>query len=63
MFDSAVDGQRIWVIVNDVNTTFDFTGTNLKGNGGADWTPTTGDHLEAVFVNPYWYCAISDNTA
>ncbi len=61
-FDSAVDGQRIWVIVNDVNTRFDFTVTNLKGNGGVDWVPTTGDHLHAVFVNPYWYCDISDNT-
>ncbi len=63
MFDSAVDGQTIWVIVNDANTILDFTGTNLKGNGGADWTPTTGDSLQAVFVNPYWYCRISDNTA
>jgi len=62
MFDSAVDGQRIWVIVNDMNTIFDFSGTNLKGNHGIDWTPVTGDHLQAVFVNPYWYCTISDNT-
>jgi len=62
MFDSAVDGQTIWVIVNDINTTFDFTSTNLKGNAGADWTPTTGDHLQATFVNPYWYCTVSDNT-
>lgn len=63
MFDSAYDGQTIWVVVNDANTTIDFTGTNLKGNGGVDWTPTTGDHLQAVFVSPNWYCRISDNTA
>ena len=63
MFDSALDGQTIWVLINDVNTTIDFTGTNLKGNAGADWSPTTGDTIQAVFINPNWYCRISDNTA
>lgn len=63
MFDSAVDGQTIWVLINDANTTIDFTGTNLKGNAGADWSPTTGDTLQAVFISPSWYCRISDNTA
>ncbi|MFN3075385.1 MAG: hypothetical protein ABT940_00615 [Alphaproteobacteria bacterium] len=63
MFDSGVDGQTIWVLINDANTTIDFTGTNLKGNAGADWSPTTGDTLQAVFVSPSWYCRISDNTA
>lgn len=63
MFDSGVEGQTIWVVVNDVNTTIDFTGTNLKGNGGADWTPTTGDTMTCVFVSPNWYCNVSDNTA
>lgn len=59
MFDSAVDGQRIWVIINDANTTFDFTGTNLVGNNGVDWTPALGDSVQAVFVNPKWYCRIN----
>ena len=63
MFDSGVEGQVIWVLVNDTQTTIDFTGTNLKGNTGADWTPTTGDTLQAVFISPNWYCRISDNTA
>lgn len=63
MFDSAVAGQVIWVLINDANTTIDFTGTNLKGNVGADWTPTTGDTLMAVFISPNWYCWVSDNTA
>lgn len=63
MFDSGVDGQTIWVLVNDTNTTIDFTGTNLKGNAGADWSPTTGDTIQAVFISPNWYCRISDNTA
>ena len=63
MFDSGVEGQVIHVLINDTQTTIDFTGTNLKGNAGADWTPTTGDMLMAVFISPNWYCRISDNTA
>lgn len=62
-FDGAEPGQTIWVLINDANTTIDFTGTNLKGNVGADWSPTTGDTVQAVFISPYWYCHISDNTA
>jgi len=62
-FDSGSAGQIILVIINDAFTTIDFTGTNLKGNVGADWSPTTGDALLAVFVSPNWYCWISDNTA
>lgn len=63
MFDSAVEGQFIYVLINDANTTIDFTGTNLKGNAGVDWSPTTGDTMECFFVSPNWYCRISDNTA
>lgn len=63
MFDSGVEGQTIYVLINDTNTTIDFTGTNLKGNGGVDWSPTTGDTMECFFVSPNWYCRISDNTA
>lgn len=61
-FDGAEPGQIIWLLINDTFTTIDFTGTNLKGNAGADWSPTTGDTLQAVFISPYWYCHISDNT-
>jgi hypothetical protein len=61
MFDSGVEGQTIWVWINDANTIFDFTGTNLKGNAGADWSPTTGDSLEAFFTGSQWLCRISKN--
>lgn len=61
MFDGGSDGQFVWIVIADANTTFDFTGTNLKGNAGADWVPTTGDSLQAVFLNPLWYCHISKN--
>lgn len=62
MFDGGSDGQMINVILGDVNTTIDFTGTNLKGNAGADWTPTTNDHLTCVSDGTNWYCSTSDNT-
>lgn len=63
MFDGGSDGQMINVILGDVNTTIDFTGTNLKGNAGADWTPTTNDHMACISDGTNWYCSISDNTA
>lgn len=63
MFDSGTNGQEIVVVINDANTTIDFTGTNLKGNAGADWTPTTNDHMLCVFTGTNWHCRISDNTA
>jgi hypothetical protein len=61
-FTGGYPGQKITVVVNDANTTFDFTSTNLKGNHGADWTPASGDHLTATFDGANWYCAIYDNT-
>lgn len=62
MFDDGEDGQEIFVIINDANTTIDFTGTNLKGNAGVDWTPGSGDTLIAVYDGTNWYCQI-DNTS
>src|SRR3972149_754264 len=61
MLDGGSDGQIVWIIINDANPIFDFTGTNLRGNAGADWSPTTGDSLQAVFINPLRYCRISKN--
>lgn len=60
-FDSGRVGQTIWVIINDVNTTIDFTASGLKGNGGVDWSPTTGDHMICIYDGTDWYCNISDN--
>jgi polygalacturonase len=62
-FDDGIAGQSILVIINDANTTVDFTSSGLKGNGGADWSPTTGDHMTCVFDGTDWYCDVSDNTA
>jgi hypothetical protein len=61
-FDDGVAGQSITVIISDNNTTIDFTGTTLKGNGGVNWSPAWGDHMKCVFDGTNWYCDVSDNT-
>ncbi len=62
MLDGGVTGQEVLILFNDANTTVDFTGTNLKGNGGADFTASSGDTMSAVFDGTNWYCAVSNNT-
>lgn len=62
MFDGGLEGQEITVLINDNNTTFDFTGTNLKGNVGVDWSPVQFDHMYCTFDGTRWFCRISDNT-
>ena len=55
-------GQRVTVIFGDSVTVVDFTGTNLKGNAGVDWSPVTNDSMTCTFDGANWYCDISDNT-
>ena len=62
-FDDGAEGQRIIVYIADAKTTVDFSGTNLYGNAGVDWSPTTKDWLEAVYYDGKWYCAVHDCTA
>jgi hypothetical protein len=62
--DGGATGQMVVVEIADANTTIGFlTGTNLKGNGGADWSPTTGDHMTCIYNGTNWFCTVSDNTA
>ena len=61
-FDEAVNGQEIRVMINDSNTTIDFTGTNLTGNGGADWSPDDGDMLVCTYQGTTWRCQCVDCT-
>lgn len=61
-FDDGKAGQQITVYVRDADTTIDF-GTNLKGNGGADWKPSSGDHFTAFFDGSNWYCEIFENSS
>ena len=58
MLDDGFTGQKIDVLIADANTTFDFTGTNLKGNAGADWAASSGNSMQAVFDGTDWYCDI-----
>lgn len=62
-FDDAITDQEIVVIIGDANTTIDFTGTTLKGNAGADWTPGNGDFMRCRFNGTNWYCDVTDATA
>jgi parallel beta-helix repeat protein len=60
-FTGGYDGQEILVVFTDANTTLDFTGSNLKGNGGVDRVMSSGDAVRAVFraggVNA-WYVTV-----
>ena len=57
-FTNGKQGQEITVRVNDANTTFDFTGSSLKGNVGVDFLATSGDVLFAKKQGSNWYCTI-----
>lgn len=62
-FDDGYNGQEITVVIGDANTTIDFSATDLKGNAGSDWVPTSGDHMVCIHDGTSWFCNISDNTA
>lgn len=55
-FDDATNGQIIWVIVNDANTTFDFTSSGLEGTS-ADYTAANGEVLGFIYsaVDSQWH--------
>lgn len=57
-FTGGVPGQSISVLVNDANTTFDFSGTSLKGNNGVDYVATSGDVIFAKRIGSNWYCTV-----
>lgn len=54
-FDDGEIGQEILVLVDDANTTLDFTSSNLRGNGGVDWAVPIGESFRAVFDGTDWY--------
>jgi hypothetical protein len=61
-FTDGIFGQQITVLVNDNNTTFHFTGTNLKGNAAADFKASVGDYLTCTYDGTNWYCHVEDVT-
>ena len=54
--DDVSEGETIRVLFGDSNTTIDFTGTNLHGNGGADWEPNQYDSMTCTYRAGKWYC-------
>lgn len=60
--DDGLTNQTVTVIIGDGNTTVDFTGTNLKGNAGVDWTPASGDFMRCTYNGTNWYCNVVDAT-
>lgn len=58
-FDDGFTGQIITVLIDDANTTIDFTASGLIGNGGSDWSPASGDSMRCVYDGTDWYCQIS----
>lgn len=58
--DNGIAGQEVVIKIADANTTVDFTGTTLKGNGGSDWTPGNGDFMRCTFDGTNWLCQITE---
>jgi len=59
MFDNGYVGQRIHVRIGDNFTRIDFSATNLKGNGGVDYTAKKGSTLDCVFDGTQWGCTVN----
>jgi hypothetical protein len=57
-FTDGVEGQNIWILANDNNTTIDFSGSSINGNTGVDNTLSPGDHISCRKAGNYWYCLL-----
>lgn len=62
-FDDGYEGKEIIVFIDDANTTFDFTGTTLKGNRGVDYTASQYDWIHATYDGTNWLCSPSSQTS
>jgi|TARA_Y100000310_G_scaffold313107_1_gene361073 hypothetical protein len=59
-FDGGGQGQPVFLIINDANTTLNFSTGSLKGNGGVDRLMASGESVIA-FANVgvgTWYCHV-----
>ena len=57
-FDDGYNGQEIVVLIDDANTTIDFSGTNLRGNNGVDYTASRYDALRCTYIGTRWFCSV-----
>ena len=65
-FASGGEGQQITIVIDDANTTVDFsTNANLKGNDNVDLAAGTsqGDVLTCVKYGTPWYCHVAHDEA
>lgn len=53
-------GDWIHVLIDDSDTTFDFTSSSLKGHGGVDWVATADSSMLATFDGTNWICTVSE---
>lgn len=58
-FTGAARYQDLIVFFTNANTTLDFTGSSLTGNGGVDRLMPAGSMLRAVFDGTTWRCTLS----
>jgi hypothetical protein len=60
----GVQGQHVFILVNDNNTTFDFTSTTLFTINGTDYLAATGDIVECLNTDgTNWMCAVWGSNA
>ena len=62
-FNHPCEGLELKIEFLDANATVDFTGTTLKGNGGANWTPAAYDWMECWSDGTNWFCSVHDCSA
>ena len=58
----GTQGQEVFILIADTNTTFGFTSNDLmKGNGGADWTGIEYDFVRCTYITR-WYCSVHESS-
>ena len=62
MLQGGYIGKVVRIRTLDNNITWDFTGTDLYGNGGVDWNSNLNDWLECVFDGFRWFCSIHESS-
>lgn len=60
--DDGYEGQVVLLIINDANTTIDFTSSNMKGQKRVDYPARSGDAFICILRNSEWYCSLIDTT-
>ncbi len=51
-------GQVVTIVFGDANTTVDFTGTNLIGNGGVDFVAELNEQMRCLYDGTNWFCDV-----